>query len=223
MLDNYTLGQRSLYHDPTDTLFLADLHLGKSDHATTPDMTPAPAHHHNRTPHSDFRQRTQSLLEHYTPDALVVAGDVFHHTAGIPESVFITLDWLANRADDCDTTLVLLPGNHDEHGFQQLVDYPGNIHREREYATDGLVALHGHIRPTQGADQYITGHLHPAHADQPCFLYHEAGYDDTPVLAIPAFNPSLSGFDPTQKTLSDDASEFYAASPPLSEYQRIVP
>jgi DNA ligase-associated metallophosphoesterase len=147
----HLLPQRAVWRPDTQTVFVADVHIGKA--ATfrrlgvpVPDGTTG-----------DTLQRLQTLLGATQAAHLVVLGDLFHseHIRGT-DSLQAFEQWRAARAD---VRITLVRGNHDArsgdpspHLGIECVDAPA--------AFDGLHGLHEPDASFTHAA--LAGHVHPA-------------------------------------------------------------
>ncbi len=148
------LPERVALHVASRTLFVADLHLGKSA-AFRARGLPVPS---GTT--RDNLARLAALVVEHTASRIVFLGDLLHSRHAQAAAQMAPLHaWRGAHATlDC----VLVRGNHDSHagdppaslGFE-IVDEPWAVP-----GTDGLVACH-HPQRVDGAT-VLAGHWHPA-------------------------------------------------------------
>jgi len=171
-----------------DTLVLADLHFGKAEASTVEFPIGAG---------EDCVERLEVLLAHFAPEAVVLAGDVFHSFGYVPDSADEALSGIARAVRDAGARLVVVEGNHDT-----MLDaaYAGDCHDEYAFETDSgetVVVTHGHEEPERAADAYVVGHDHPAieieGQKRPCFLVGDGAYRRSDVFVVPPFNRLVEG------------------------------
>ncbi len=148
------LPERVALHVASRTLFVADLHLGKSA-AFRARGLPVPS---GTT--RDNLARLAALVVEHTASRIVFLGDLLHsrHAQAAAQMAPLHAWREAHATLDC----VLVRGNHDSHagdppaslGFE-IVDEPWAVP-----GTDGLVACH-HPQRVDGAT-VLAGHWHPA-------------------------------------------------------------
>ncbi|WP_459191011.1 metallophosphoesterase [Halosimplex sp. J119] len=170
------------------TLVVADLHFGKAEASSVEFPIGAG---------EDCVERLESLLAHFEPDEVVLAGDVFHSFRSVPDSADTALSAITRVVREAGARLVVVEGNHDT----MLGDvYAGDLHDEYVLDTDGdetVVVTHGHEEPETAADRYVIGHDHPAieieGRKRPCFLVGDGAYRRSDVIVVPAFNRLVEG------------------------------
>jgi DNA ligase-associated metallophosphoesterase len=184
------LPERAAWHADSRTLFIADLHLGKSATFRARGL-PVPA---GTT--RDNLQRLGTLVHEHRAARIVFLGDLLHSRHAQQADVIAPLQ--AWRAAHASVRCVLVRGNHDAHagdpprslGFE-IVDEPWPVD-----GAPGLVACH-HPQPAAHAT-VLAGHWHPAvtlrgpardHQRLACFCL--AGK----VLVLPAFG-AFTGSSP---------------------------
>lgn len=174
------LPERAAYWPAANTLFVADLHVGKA--ATLR------AHHVPIPPGSTSHdlERLSDALDRTGAERLVVLGDLFHARAGrIAER---TLDRIADwRMRHAQLDLLLVRGNHDVHAGDPPETVGFTVVAEPFEAGPFVLRHHPHKEP----DGYVlSGHIHPAAALRgrgrdnmrlPCFWFGER------VGVLPAF------------------------------------
>jgi DNA ligase-associated metallophosphoesterase len=165
------LPERAAYWPRTRTLFVADLHLGKTA-AFRAHGIPLP----DGTTVADLDRLSRALTK-TGARKLIILGDLLHAAKGRDESTLAAIS--AWRAQHPELVIYLIRGNHDRHAGDppkewniQVVDGP----------TSGPVFVLNHepITPEQG--YALSGHVHPAvqltgHGRQsltlPCFWFSE--------------------------------------------------
>jgi DNA ligase-associated metallophosphoesterase len=148
------LPERAAWHADSRTLFIADLHLGKSATFRAHGLpVPSGTTRHNL-------QRLGALVQQHGATRLVFLGDLLHSRHAQQAAVVEPVQaWRAAHATLC---CVLVRGNHDSHagdppralGFD-VVDEPWPVD-----GAPGLVACH-HPQRAAGA-AVLAGHWHPA-------------------------------------------------------------
>jgi len=139
---------RGVYLEPADALVVADLHVGR-DRASNVELPMGER--------ADLTERLGTLVEHFDPAAVVLAGDVLHSLSSVPDGVETTLSALRGVTRRVDADLVAVRGNHDRL-LPSLFEPTHDAYR----LADGTLVLHGHERPPAPAPRYVAGHDHPA-------------------------------------------------------------
>ncbi len=153
----------------------------------------------------DIESRLRSLIAHYSPQKLVLVGDIMDFDGSADE----TLKLVESLSRECE--VISIAGNHDHPSLRRCTGFV------RSHTEDGFLFHHGHemramcaTPPPAGgrAPVHITGHLHPAHAfadgaglrlKLPAFLQtttqqiSEHAAHDAPCWVLPAFSPWASG------------------------------
>ncbi|MBC7663286.1 MAG: ligase-associated DNA damage response endonuclease PdeM [Caulobacter sp.] len=150
----WLLPESAAWHATSRTLFIADLHLGKSATFRARGL-PVPS---GTT--QDNLARLSALVRAHDARRIVFLGDLLHSRHAQRASAMAPLhDWRANHAaQHC----VLVRGNHDSHAGDpppsldfEVVDEP--------WAVPGTVALVGCHHPQRVAGAVVlAGHWHPA-------------------------------------------------------------
>ena len=147
---------RFLFHPPTATAILADLHLGieadlNAGGIMMPDITTVP-----------LAESWRALLAR-GPKHIVVAGDLFHSPMPAATAVPAARELLTSVPAGCRVTV--LPGNHDP-GLEALrkifKDTPVEVETTAEVG--GWTVAHGHelAKLPSPRGRLIVGHRHPA-------------------------------------------------------------
>jgi len=178
---------RAVYLD--GTLVLADLHFGKG--AASNVEFPLGAE-------DDAVDRLRDSLDHFEPDEVVLAGDVFHTFEYVPDVAEDALAAVVRAVREAGAELVVVEGNHDA-----MLDsvYRGEVRESYELSgsesDEMVVVCHGHEEPDRRADCYVIGHDHPAIViegqKRPCFLDGRGVYRRSDVLVVPSFNRMVAG------------------------------
>jgi DNA ligase-associated metallophosphoesterase len=181
------LPERAVWRDDTRTLFVADVHIGKSAHFRALGVpVPAGATRENLN-------RLDALIDTLAPRELVVLGDLFHAPAayrGAPMAEFAK--WRQRRAS---LRLKLVAGNHDARaGFAPA--HLGLDWVKEPHDLDGLVCRHIPPETDEDGPLMLAGHWHPAarlygpgrdRVRLPCFLMRRR------LLVLPAFGEFTGG------------------------------
>ena len=186
----WLLPERAAWHAASGTLFVADLHLGKSA-AFRARGLPVP---HGTT--QENLQRLAALAQAHSARRVVFLGDLLHSRHAQRSAAIAPLH--AWRASHATLRCVLVRGNHDSHagdpppalGFE-VVDEPWPVD-----GAAGLLGCHHPQRVTGGA--VLAGHWHPAvtlrgpardHQRLACFCAMDG------LLVLPAFG-AFTGSSP---------------------------
>jgi uncharacterized protein len=150
----WLLPERAAWHESSRTLFVADLHLGKSATFRARGL-PVPS----GTTQQDL-QRLAALVRELSAARIVFLGDLLHSKHSQRAAAIAPVQtW---RAAHETLRCVLVRGNHDSHagdpppslGFE-IVDEPWPVD-----GAPGLIGCH-HPRPA-AAGLVLAGHWHPA-------------------------------------------------------------
>jgi DNA ligase-associated metallophosphoesterase len=144
------LPERALYAADEATLFVADLHVGKTD-AFRAGGLPLP----DGAGASDLA-RLDSLLDRLVVRRLIVLGDLIHCSTGMTDGA--VAGFAAWRAKRADLSLVLVRGNHDRRVARMPNEW-GVQSVEEPFAWNGIDLRH-HPTGENGAPQ-LAGHVHP--------------------------------------------------------------
>jgi hypothetical protein len=228
MPGDVTYRDRAVFLERDETLVLADLHVGRD---ATSDVA------FSLGERADLTNRLEALLERFSPETVVFAGDLLHSFSVIPAEVPETVDALRGAVQDAGARVVVTPGNHDTM-LPSLWDGP----TETAFRVDDSLVCHGHELPEAEAARYVVGHDHPKITiegrDHPCYLRGE--FRDGEVLMLPAFTKLAGGVSVNRMRTADfqsplvtdasalrpvvlstgsgEAREF----PPLGEFRRLL-
>ena len=179
-----TVRDRAAFLSGPDALVVADVHVGR-DEASSVQFPLGER--------DDLVDRLAALLDHFGPDTVVFAGDLFHRFDRASGPARGGLRELVRACRGRDARPVLVGGNHDT-SLASAVD--AEVH-ETYTLGDGTVVCHGHEEPSVEGDRYVIGHLHPTidieGTTYPCFLVGLEAYGGTDVLVLPAFNRLAPG------------------------------
>lgn len=141
---------RAAYWPKKRTLFLADLHLGKTGYFRSHGI-PIPS----TVLHDDLK-RLGKLIETYKAQKLIIAGDMFHHDLNTDINIF--QQW---REYYADISFILVPGNHDKllHINYEQLDIQIT---SKEFVAAPFFITHELPEPDNNRF-IIAGHLHPGY------------------------------------------------------------
>ncbi len=177
------LAEKALYHSDTNTLVIADLHLGKAIHFRKSGIA-MPA----QSTEKDY-QKIELLIEKLQPEEIIFLGDLFHSSHNSEWEIFL------NRIKPyTNIHFTLILGNHDILSKKHYVNSGFTIVKN-EMERGGIIYSHKPLLKIPEDKLNIAGHIHPgyilsgrAHHNirLPCFYYHRN------CLILPAFG-SLTG------------------------------
>ena len=187
----HMLPENALWWPATQTLFIADLHLGKAASYRKLGQ-PVPA---GST--QDNLQRLTQLMQRHAPRHVLFLGDFLHAASGRTPAVLAALR--AWRAEHAAVQMTLVRGNHDSHAGDPpnelgiaVVDEPWLIgpfaacHHPQVHSTHFVLA--GHTHPVV--------HLRGTGRDRlrlPCFV------KDGRQVILPAFGVFTGGYPVDQQ------------------------
>ena len=141
---------RGLYWPERNTLFIADIHLGKLHHFRNRGIAvPAQAADHNL-------ERITDLLDYYQPSDLWVLGDLFHSEKNNQWQALT--HWLKQRAT---LNFHLVMGNHDILSPQQYHDAGVLLHHPPVQLGPFLLTHEPMERTIPLGFYNLCGHIHP--------------------------------------------------------------
>ena len=230
-MDDIAFRDRAVYFDATETLALADLHLGRA--ATSNVDAPLDEA-------GDIHARLAALIDQFDPQQVVFAGDILHSFSTVPRGVEEAVTDLSEQCRTAGCEPIAIEGNHDT---QLESVWPGSIHESVRLA-DGTVICHGHAEPDRRGERYLIGHDHPAISIEgkrhPCLCVDPTGYRGRELLVVPAFtrlaggvelnrlradalqSPLIESVDSLQPHVRDAESETTLQFPPLGEFRRLL-
>jgi DNA ligase-associated metallophosphoesterase len=146
------LPERAVFHANAQTLYIADVHLGK-EYTFRAHAVPLP----EGTTRDDLQRLTQ-VIAHNDAQQLIVLGDLFHAQRGMQSSA---RDLLAQwRAAHPTVKVLLVRGNHDHGGeLDRLLTTLDIACVEPPYPHGCFVLHHQPLRSNAGYT--LAGHLHP--------------------------------------------------------------
>ncbi|MFW6320420.1 MAG: metallophosphoesterase [Halohasta sp.] len=230
-MDEFVFRDRAIYLPSTETLVVADLHLGREATASVD----APLGERR-----DLLERLAGLREGFEPTRIVFAGDLLHSFSTVPDGVAETARALYHDCVDDGLAVVAIEGNHD-----RMLDtvWPGEIESAVEL-DDGTVVCHGHQEPPLDGDRYVIGHDHPAirieGVKRPCLCVDPAGYRGAELVVLPAFtrlaggrelnglradalqSPLVGSVASLRPVVWDPDRETALRFPPLGEFRRLL-
>ena len=161
-----------VYHPKTQTLFVADLHLGK-DATFRKSGLAVPVGSERAT-----LQQVSSLIDRSRAKQLFLLGDLFHARSSLSQDVIET--WCDFREQHDSVGMTLVRGNHDA-GIRQLPETWRLPMIEEAHQHAGMDLLH---HPSEVFDDEtplaLAGHVHPSYRFMsstdnlgrvPCFWY----------------------------------------------------
>lgn len=168
-----------------ETLVIADLHLGMTAAANLDAPVGA---------ETDIVDRVAALCDRYTPETVVIAGDVLHSFESVPPLVEENFASLQEAVENAGSDLLATPGNHDT-----MLDAIWDGQMIDEYHIGDTIVCHGHTEPAAEADRYLVGHDHPTITieghTRPCYLAGDSVFQNADLLMLPSFNRLVSGVE----------------------------
>lgn len=173
--------EKAIYLPKQQLLAISDLHLGKAAYFRKAGLQVP-----STLAQSDLL-RLNALIEKYTPQTLLINGDMFHHDLNTDIDDFES--WKANHPN---LKLVLVKGNHDRLDEPQYQKLGIQIY-DPSYSTSNFCFVHDALQCTEENLYPISGHVHPGvtivgKAKQslrlPCFFF---GHDYAVMPAFSAF------------------------------------
>jgi len=145
------LPEKAVYWRDTETLIIADLHLGKAGHFRKEGIA-APGRINRKN-----LDRLTELLNRWQPESLLILGDLFHSSAN--REWFEFEDW---RMKYRSVMMRLINGNHDvlHHSFYRTAE----IDTFPEMVLSGFSFRHDPQLPQNKQSKNVitvAGHLHP--------------------------------------------------------------
>ena len=230
-MDDITFRDRAVYLPATETLVVADLHIGRE--AVSNVAVPLGES-------TALLDRLADLRATFKPTRIVFAGDLLHSFSTIPKRVEQTVGELYQQCVDDGVDPVAIAGNHD-----RLLDavWPTPVESAVKL-NDGTVICHGHEEPDLQGSRYLIGHDHPAitieGVKRPCLCVDPTGYHESELVVLPAFtrlaggvelnrlrgdallSPLVSSVETLQPTVRDADAEQTLQFPPLGEFRRLL-
>ena len=182
----HLLPENALWWPATQTLFIADLHLGKAaSYRKLGQPVPAGSTYDNL-------QRLTQLIERHAPRHTVFLGDFLHAASGRTPAVLAALQ--AWRAQHAAVHMTLVRGNHDSHAGDPPTEL-GIAVVDEPFLIGPFAACH-HPQ-THATHLVLAGHTHPvvnlrgAARDRlrlPCFVKDEGH------VTLPSFGEFTGGY-----------------------------
>lgn len=148
----WLLPQKALYWQKKKTLFVADLHIGKTGHFRKNGI-PVP----NQVAQSNLQQ-LDSILDKISPEHLIILGDLFHSDLNKEWDQFVR--W-RKRYRQLEVSLVV--GNHDILSSEKY--HSGIINVFKKLSYDPFTIIHdiSEYPDLKESNNYVlSGHIHPA-------------------------------------------------------------
>ena len=143
------LPQKAICWPATETLIMADLHLGKEAHFRKAGFA---------IPQGILKkdlERLEQTIDHYKPQRLMILGDLFH--SDYNNDIQLFTEW---RKRFNQLEVLLVKGNHDiipdELFVSNNISCCQSIHIENQF---GFVHDRKHIK--NDGQYYFSGHIHP--------------------------------------------------------------
>lgn len=190
---------KAIYWEAKKMLIISDLHLGKAAHFRRAGIQ-VPS-----TVSGTDLDKLAALIAEFSPEILLVTGDMFHHKVNSETETFKL--W---RAQYAELRIILIKGNHDLLKGDDYTELALEV-----YPTELLCGPFRFIHDQpRVADEYynITGHIHPGitiygKARQrlkfPCFYFGKTC----------AILPAFSVFTGLSKVHAEEGDQFYAITP----------
>lgn len=176
-----------------DVLVVADPHVGRGTAANV-ELPVGDG--------SDMVDRFEQLCERFSPEQVIVVGDLLHSFETVPRLADETIDGFRQAARNAGAEIVVTPGNHDT-----MLDAVWSGTSTAEYRVGDTVFCHGHVEPETEAGRYVVGHDHPAITiegkKRPCYLAADGVYRGHDLLMLPSFNRLVSGVSVNGMSSSD--------------------
>ncbi|HEY0177738.1 MAG TPA: ligase-associated DNA damage response endonuclease PdeM, partial [Pedobacter sp.] len=190
---------RAIYWESKKMLIISDLHIGKGAHFRKAGIQ-VPAD----ITGTDLDKLGRLILK-FSPEILLVTGDMFHHKMNSEVEIFKT--W---RYQYPELKIILVKGNHDQ---LKAEDYSGlSIEVQSQEMLCGPFRFI-HDQPQETDEYYnITGHIHPGvtiygrarqHLRLPCFYFGKTC----------AILPAFSSFTGLSKIHAGEGDRFYVITP----------
>lgn len=164
------LSGHGLYWPTQSSLFVADLHIGKTLRAGSPHKSPQLALREQLA-------RLQSMIRCCRPAKLIILGDLLQARVNWSPDTCEEFDRIMSEQSDLEITLIR--GNHDLRADFQLARWSIAI-VDPPLVIDDVLLTHEPSELTHGCNWQLCGHLHPLYRrtisrpkpsteKQPCF------------------------------------------------------
>jgi DNA ligase-associated metallophosphoesterase len=188
------LPEKALFLPETNTLVIADIHLGKATHFRKNGISIP-----SQSSEKDY-MRLNELIERKQPQRIIVLGDLFHSTHNSEWNLFC--EFVAYRSG---IRFMLIIGNHDilDRKYYQKLCLEVVEH---SLELQDLLLSHEPLKRVPDGFINVAGHIHPGFVLQgrgrqniklPCF------YSLPNQLIMPAFG-SLTGLYTLERTMDSD-------------------
>lgn len=184
MLSEFETYGATLYHRESETLLIADMHLGRAGEGLFEFSEDA---------FYEMKTSLKKAFEKFNPAYLCIVGDTFQSRMADQKKVRDMYTEICELCSSYNCQLKPLYGNHDPFDFPN----GASVDPERTTNIDGWQVFHGHdVIPVQST-KYIFAHFHPQDSNgNRCFIH---GKDDGfEFIVLPAFNPILQGLPITK-------------------------
>lgn len=170
--------ERSVFFPHTRTIILSDVHLGKAGHFRKNGLAVP-----NNVSSRDTK-RLFDLVDYYSAEQLVIAGDFFHANLNSELELFKN-----KRTEYSELTMVLVKGNHDTWSDKKYEDLSFKLYDDSYNLSTDIIIRH-EVKANESRYQ-ICGHIHPGirmkgpgkqYLRLPCFHYNDHQ------LVLPAFS-----------------------------------
>lgn len=208
MTSAFTFEDGAAYHQPSETLILGDLHLGRT-YSQPNRAYPEPEY-------NELRPRLAALLDSYNPSAVILNGDTLDTMPPEDEAV----DFLVDVFDGYST--MLTTGNHDDSKKLLQAALPSQFEvADETTVSDNIVVFHGHRTPTTPATTFVINHVHPRADGKRCTLYKQNATYNTAVIILPTFSAASTGSEYSNQSRTAQ-SPVIRAGEPLSSYDVVA-
>ncbi|MGL5081631.1 MAG: ligase-associated DNA damage response endonuclease PdeM [Microcoleaceae cyanobacterium] len=186
----YLLPERAIYVQNSNSLLIADLHLGKSETFQAYGI-PVPNFTNVRT-----LERLQQLCSKIQPQNLYILGDLFHSKLALTDGTLTSwVDFLSQLS----TEVNLIIGNHDRGLMKALKNHNINFTSDCIKLGNLVLSHEPFVTSETFSTLNICGHIHPcirlkSHLDTlrlPCFYFDKLQQ----VLTLPSFGEFTGGWE----------------------------
>ena len=150
----WLLSQKALYWEEQKTIILSDLHLGKTGHFRKEGIAVP------QGVYKDDLHRLFHIIQHYNPEQLIIAGDMFH--SKMNKEVDLFARW---RKDVSQLHIHLVKGNHDilldEHYTLADIRVPNHSLQVGKFCFVHDIEDIKKDNESNSEAYYFSGHIHP--------------------------------------------------------------
>lgn len=170
-----------------NTAIVSDMHLGYPREITAVNT---------------MKKRLLSLIHSHSINKICFNGDTFHDFPFYQDGI----NMISDIQNETNIDIICTVGNHEEKvgGLtSQDVSFNCNVVNEFVFTHNNkkVTAFHGHKTPTNPADIFVIGHIHPEVKNgaitYPCVLYKQNAYHKSDVIILPSFGQLSSQSDYT--------------------------